>query len=139
MLGPERLIVITDAQAIAGLHNDGGLFEFAGQQAHVVDGAACLVDGTLAGSVLTMDQALRNMLAMTYISLQEAIRMLTLNPAQSAGHASRKGKLQPGYDADLLIFDTSLALQATLCRGRVAFANEKWRGRFADSLTQSLE
>ncbi len=55
MLGPERLIVITDAQAIAGLHNDGGTFEFAGQQAHVVDGAACLTDGTLAGSVLTMN------------------------------------------------------------------------------------
>lgn len=139
MLGPERLIVITDAQAIAGLHNDGGLFEFAGQQAHVVNDAAYLANGTLAGSILTMDQALRNMLAMTYVSLQEAIRMLTLNPAQSAGHASRKGKLQPGYDADLVIFDTSLALQATLCRGQVAFANDKWRSRFADVLTQSLK
>ena len=136
MLGPERLIVITDAQAIAGLHDNGGAFEFAGQQAHVVDGAACLADGTLAGSVLTMHQALRNMLAMTHVSLQEAVRMLTLNPAQAAGHAARKGMLRAGYDADLLIFDTSLILQATLCRGQIAFASEDWKQRFARVLTR---
>jgi len=136
MLGPERLIVITDAQAIAGLHSDGGIFEFAGQQARVVDGVACLADGTLAGSVLTMDQALCNMLAMTHVSLQEAVRMLTLNPAQSAGYAVRKGRLRTGYDADLLIFDASLRLQATLCRGQVAFASEDWQQRLALALPQ---
>ncbi len=135
MLGPERLIVITDAQAIAGLHNDGGAFEFAGQQAHVVDGAARLADGTLAGSVLTMNQALCNMLAMTHISLQDAVRMLTLNPALSAGHAQRKGRLRAGYDADLLIFDSSLSLQATLCRGQLAFAREDWKQRFVGVLS----
>lgn len=136
MLGPERLIVITDAQAIAGLHDNGGPFEFAGQHAHVVEGAACLADGTLAGSVLTMDQALRNMLAMTHVSLQDAVRMCTLNPAQSIGYATRKGRLRTGYDADLLIFDTSLTLQATLCRGQIAFAREDWKSRFARVLTQ---
>ena len=135
MLGPERLIVITDAQAIAGLHSDGSAFEFAGQKAHVVDGVACLADGTLAGSILTMDQALCNMLEMTHVSLQEAVRMLTLNPAQSAGFATRKGRLRTGYDADLLIFDTSLRLQATLCRGQVAFANENWKQRLAMGLS----
>ena len=62
--------------------------------------------------------------------------MFTLNPAQSAGYAMRKGKLQTGYDADLLIFDTSLTLQATLCRGRLAFANENWKQRFAHILTR---
>ncbi len=135
MLGPERLIVITDAQAIAGLHSDGSAFEFAGQKAHVVDGVACLADGTLAGSILTMDRALCNMLEMTHVSLQEAVRMLTLNPAQSAGFATRKGRLRTGYDADLLIFDTSLRLQATLCRGQVAFANENWKQRLAMGLS----
>ena len=135
MLGPERLIVITDAQAIAGLHSDGSAFEFAGQKAHVVDGVVCLADGTLAGSILTMDRALCNMLEMTHVSLQEAVRMLTLNPAQSAGFATRKGRLRIGYDADLLIFDTSLRLQATLCRGQVAFANENWKQRLAIGLS----
>jgi len=136
MLGPERLIVITDAQAIAGLHDNGAAFEFAGQQARVIDGVACLADGTLAGSVLTMDQALRNMLTMTHVSLQEAVRMLTLNPSQSARCAERKGRLRAGYDADLLIFDASLTLQATLCRGQVAFTNENWKQRFTGVLPQ---
>ncbi len=135
MLGPERVVVITDAQAIAGMH-EGGTFEFAGQEAQVVHGAACLADGTLAGSILTMDQALRNMLTMTHVSLQEAIRMLTLNPAQSARIATSKGKLQAGYDADILIFDHSLILQATLCHGRVAFATESWQQRLGKVLLQ---
>ena len=78
-----------------------------------------------------MDQALRNMLSMTDISLQQAIGMLTLNPARAAQVAHRKGCLQAGYDADLAIFDSSLVLQATICRGMVAFATSEWRERFA--------
>ncbi len=128
MLGPERTIVVTDAQSAAGMP-EGNAFEFAGQQAHIAHGAACLADGTLAGSVLTMDKALCNMLAMTSISLQEAVAMLTLNPAQSIRVATRKGRLQVGYDADLLIFDSSLTLQATLCCGRIAYATDEWRKR----------
>jgi N-acetylglucosamine-6-phosphate deacetylase len=127
MLGPERTVIVTDAQAAAGIPN--GTFEFAGQRAEVVSGAARLVDGTLAGSVLTMDCALRNVLDMTHVSLSEAVRMLTYNPAQAAGVDTRKGKLHPGYDADLLIFDEHLTLQATLCRGRIAFATSAWRER----------
>ncbi len=138
MLGPERLIVITDAQAIAGLHDNGEAFAFAGQLVHVIDGAACLADGTLAGSILTMDQALRNMLAMSHVSLQDAVRMLTLNPALSAGYAQRKGRLRAGYDADLLIFDSSLTLQATLCRGQLAFVSEDWKQRFMNVLSSQL-
>lgn len=128
ILGTERIIVVTDAQSVAGTA-EGSIFEFAGQQAHVAHGAARLADGTLAGSVLTMDQALRNMLAMAHVSLQDAVRMLTLNPAQSAHVVTRKGRLQAGYDADLLIFDSALTLQATLCRGKVAFATEVWDRR----------
>jgi N-acetylglucosamine-6-phosphate deacetylase len=127
ILGPERLIVITDAQAGAGVPN--ATFEFAGQATHVSCGAARLADGTLAGSILTMDQALRNMLAHTHVSLVEAVGMLSYNPACSAHMTERKGKLQVGYDADLLIFDTSLTLQATICRGKLAFATDAWRSR----------
>ncbi len=104
MLGPERTVVITDALAGAGLRD--ATFEFAGQPAHVVHGAAHLEDGTITGSVLTMDQALRNILLMTGVSLQQAASMLTFNPARSAQVAQRKGCLQAGYDADLTIFDS---------------------------------
>jgi len=129
LLGPERTIVITDAVAGAGVPNAS--FHFAGQPAKVIRGAARLADGTLTGSVLTMDQALRNMLQMTEVSLQQAVGMLTLNPAQAAQVSHNKGRLQVGYDADLLIFDDSLALQATICRGEVAFATEQWRERLS--------
>ncbi len=127
MLGPRRTVVITDALAGAGLNE--ATFEFAGQPAQVISGAARLADGTLTGSVLTMDQALRNMLAMTPVSLQEAVGMLTYNPACAARVDGRKGCLRSGYDADLLIFDKELRLQATICRGRVAFATNEWRER----------
>ena len=127
LLGPQRTIVITDALAGAGLTDVE--FDFAGQPARVIGGAARLADGTLTGSVLTMDQALRNILSMTGVSLQEAVGMLTFNPAQAVCFSGRKGRLQTGYDADLLIFDPSLTLQATICRGSVAFATEQWRER----------
>jgi N-acetylglucosamine-6-phosphate deacetylase len=129
MLGPERIIVITDALAAAG--SEESTFDFAGQPAKVIRGAARLSDGTITGSVLTMDLALRNVLQMTQVSLQQAVGMLTLNPARAAQVSDRKGRLQIGYDADVLIFDQSLALQATLCRGAVAFATEEWRQRLS--------
>jgi N-acetylglucosamine-6-phosphate deacetylase len=128
ILGPERIIAITDAQSCAGL-TEGETFEFAGQSAHVIDGAVRLSDGTLAGSVLMMTQALRNLLTYTHVTPSQAISMLTANPARSIKVSDRKGMLQPNYDADLLIFDRTFQLQATLCRGKVAFATEAWKRR----------
>jgi N-acetylglucosamine-6-phosphate deacetylase len=129
ILGPQRTVIVTDALAGAGIEN--AEFEFAGQSAKVICGAARLSDGTLTGSVLTMKTALLNVLKYTNVSLREAVAMLSLNPAQSIKLDARKGLLQPGYDADLLIFDQDLALQATICRGKVAFATEAWRERLA--------
>lgn len=128
-LGPQRAIVVTDALACAGLPD--AEFEFNGQPARVIDGVARLADGTITGSVLTMDQALRNIVQIVGVPLREAIGMLTLNPATSAGVADRKGRLAPGYDADLVILDDDLQLQATICRGKLAWAREEWRARLA--------
>jgi N-acetylglucosamine-6-phosphate deacetylase len=129
ILGPDRTIVITDAQAGAG--KEDATFEFAGQPAHIERGAARLADGTITGSILTMDQALRNTLQMTRATLSEAVGMLTLNPARSIHLDDRKGRLQAGYDADLLLFSPDLTLQAAFCRGQLAYATESWRARFA--------
>jgi N-acetylglucosamine-6-phosphate deacetylase len=90
-----------------------------------------LSDGTIAGSVLTMDQALRNVLRLGNVTLSEAVGMLSLNPARAAGVADRKGQLRAGFDADVLIFDQVLTLQATLCRGALAYATDVWRERLA--------
>ena len=135
LLGPKRTIVITDALAAAGIAD--ATFEFAGQRAQVICGAARLADGTLTGSVLTMDQALRNMLNMTGVALPDAVGMLTSNPARAAQVAQHKGSLQVGYDADLLIFDSSLTLQATLCQGKLAYATEQWLTRMSELSTFS--
>jgi N-acetylglucosamine-6-phosphate deacetylase len=129
LLGPQRTVIITDALAGAGVPN--ATFEFAGQRAHVEHGVARLDDGTITGSVLTMDAALRNLLEMTELPLQAVVEMLTRTPARCVGAADRKGLLAPGCDADLLIFDSALTLQATVCKGTLAYATEAWRRRFA--------
>jgi len=81
--------------------------------------------------VLTMDQALRNILAITGLSLRESVGMLTVNPARAAGVGDRKGLLTPGYDADVLIFDGSLTLQATMRGGAFVYATEEWLERLS--------
>ncbi|HEV2109496.1 MAG TPA: N-acetylglucosamine-6-phosphate deacetylase [Thermomicrobiales bacterium] len=126
-LGPGRTVIITDAIAAAGLGNVP--FTLGDQPAHVEGGVARLADGTIAGSILTMDQALRNVLALGGLSLSEAVGMLTHNPARAAGVADRKGLLRPGYDADLVILDHDLNVQATICRGHLAHATESWKRR----------
>jgi N-acetylglucosamine-6-phosphate deacetylase len=128
-LGAGRMVVVTDALPAAGLTE--AIFTFGDQPAQIVGGVARLADGTIAGSLLTMDQGLRNVWAFAGGSLSEAIGMLTLNPARDAGVAGRKGLLQPGYDADLLILDGELQLQATICRGRLAFATPAWQPRLS--------
>ncbi len=123
-LGPGRVVTVTDALACAGLRE--GVFSFGGQQARVVDGAAHLADGTLTGSVLTMDRALGLLVGELGLALPDAVATLTRNPARAAGAAGRKGELRPGYDADLLVFAEGLRLGATLCRGALAYAAPPW-------------
>jgi N-acetylglucosamine-6-phosphate deacetylase len=114
-LGAERTVLVSDALRGAGMA--AGSFEFGGQTVHIAAGAARLPDGTLSGSILTLDQALRNLVHDLAMALPDAVAMLTRNPARAAGVAARKGLLRPGYDADLLVFDAALRLQATYCRG----------------------
>jgi N-acetylglucosamine-6-phosphate deacetylase len=127
-LGPERTVIVTDALACAGLRD--AAFSFGGQQARVVDGVAKLADGTLTGSVLTMDRALALLTRELGLALPAAVGMLTRNPARAARVGERKGAL----DADLLIFDADLRLQATFCRGALAYATPAWQERYRHAL-----
>jgi len=128
LLGTQRVVVITDAQAGAGLPDVE--FEFGGQKARVICGAARLSDGTLAGSALTLDHGLHNVISMTNVTLQDAVAMMTFNPAKAINVADRKGLLHRGYDADFVIFDAkTLTLQATFVRGQLAYASDAWKSR----------
>jgi len=127
-LGSERTVVITDALMGAGVVN--AEFPVFGNMAHIEGGVARLPDGTITGSVLTLDQALHNMLQWLDMPLEEVVGMVTLNPARAAGVADRKGLLQTGYDADLALWDHDLRLHATICRGRLAWATPAWQARW---------
>lgn len=98
--GAERAVLITDALSATGMGD--GRYRLGGFEVEV-RGERCEHDGRLAGSVLTLDRAVRNVMQFTGCELQEAVRLATLNPARVAGFAGRKGQLVEGADADIVV------------------------------------
>ena len=96
--GPEKAVVITDAMEAAGMPD--GEYALGGQRVIVRDGAARLADGTLAGSVLRMPQALRNLILRFAIPPEDAVRMCAAAPADSIGE-KLAGRILPGSPAPL--------------------------------------
>lgn len=121
--GSDRMILITDAMRAKCLKN--GVYDLGGQEVHVKDGLAVLSSGTIAGSVLKMDQALRNMLTFTDATLEDIIQMGAINPALQCGVFDRKGSLEVGKDADFIILDGQNQLVMTVCRGTIAYQREE--------------
>lgn len=117
--GPAETALITDAVAAAGLAE--GAYEFIGRTVTVAEGAVRLPDGTLAGSALTMERAVRNIVTYAGSSRAEAIRMATRTPADIIGVGARKGRLAPGADADLVALDAAGCVQRTWTRGCPAY------------------
>lgn len=109
-----RVLLITDAMRAAGLGD--GESELGGQKVTVKNGEARLENGSLAGSVLTMDTAVRNAVAAGF-SLPEVSRMASLNPAQSVGLKDR-GTLEIGLRADLVVLDATLKVKAVYIAGK---------------------
>ena len=117
--GVERTFLVTDMIAGAGL--GPGQYPLRGQTVTVDATSARLPDGTLAGSVLTMDEAVRNCVNLAEAHLAEACRMASEVPARVMGQ-SAKGRLAPGCDADLVLLDEDLRVLATYVGGQRAFA-----------------
>ncbi|MBQ1965790.1 MAG: N-acetylglucosamine-6-phosphate deacetylase, partial [Clostridia bacterium] len=114
-LKKERLLVVTDSIPVAGLPDGGYRF---GDSAITLRGReARLKDGTIAGSVLTMNQALFNVVTHTDLPFYEAVNLLTRNPADSI-NAHGKGTLEVGKDADILILDSTFQIRSVFCRGK---------------------
>ena len=78
-------------------------------------------EGRLAGSVLTQDRAIRNMIDFTGVTLLEAVRMATLNPAQALRMEHRKGCLQSGADADMVVLEPDGTVVGAMVRGIANF------------------
>jgi N-acetylglucosamine-6-phosphate deacetylase len=114
--GPEGVALVSDATAAAGL--PPGDYRMGELQARVhAEGYATTGQG-LAGSTITLAQALRTSVQKAAIPLRDALRMATATPAQVLGLAGRKGSLQVGGDADLLLLGPDLEVRAVYQRGR---------------------
>ena len=111
---PGKLLLVTDAIRAAGL--GAGQSELGGQVVTVAEGAARLADGTLAGSVLTMDRAVSNAVS-TGLSLSEAVSLATAAPADYLGLDDR-GRLREGARADIVVLDEDLAVKHVYVLGR---------------------
>lgn len=113
--GPEGMVLITDALQAMGLGD--GNYMFGGHHVTVSEGIARLADGTLASSTVTMNEALR-LTEANGISMEDAVRMASTTPAHILGLYS-KGKIEVGYDADLVLMDERYQVQWTMIEGNI--------------------
>lgn len=113
--GFEKLILVTDAMRAKCL--SAGCYDLGGQAVYVNHQRATLADGTLAGSVLTMNQAIKNFIAFTHCTLNEVMKMVAENPAKILGIFSRKGSIAVGKDADLVVLDDQFNVKMVVCGG----------------------
>jgi len=112
---PHRIALITDAVRACGMPD--GKYKLYDHEITVADGAARLADDTLAGSVLTMRCAVQNMVELAGLPLELVIPLATEVPARILNIANTKGKLAPGYDADIVILTDRFEIAATYLRG----------------------
>jgi N-acetylglucosamine-6-phosphate deacetylase len=117
--GIDGIVLVTDMMSAAGCSPG----EYAlGEKKVVVDASSArLEDGTLAGSIITMDEAVRNTARWGGVTVAEALAMATQVPARVIG-LTNAGRLAAGMDADVVLFDLDLHVHATYVRGRQVFA-----------------
>jgi N-acetylglucosamine-6-phosphate deacetylase len=116
--GPEAAVLITDAISATGMPD--GRYRLGPLEVEVKNGR-CEAGGKLAGSVLTMDRAVRNVMRFAHWDLQQAVRLATLNPARVAGLAKR-GKFEAGAAADIVVLSSQGEVRSTIIRGEISEA-----------------
>jgi N-acetylglucosamine-6-phosphate deacetylase len=115
--GADRIALITDATPAAGMIS--GRYRLGPVPVVAQDGTVRLTDGTLAGSTLTMDEAVRHALRVTGLPIADVAACAATTPAGLLGIADRVGSLSPGKVADLVVFDHDLAVRAVLAGGHL--------------------
>ena len=127
--GVDHIALVTDSMRAAGMPEGpsilGGLKD--GQEVVVEGGVAKLPDrSAFAGSVATTDRLVRTMIKDAGVTLPEAVRMMTANPARIMGLDDHKGRLRECYDADLVLFDENINIHRTIINGRTVFDDENF-------------
>lgn len=121
--GKAGLVTITDSIRAKCLQS--GTYDLGGQDVTVKDGEARLENGSLAGSTLKMNDAIRNLITFTGCTISEALQMAAVNPAKQLNVYDRKGSLVPGKDADVVVLDDDLNVVMTFCRGVLAYKQQE--------------
>lgn len=116
-----RMIMITDAMRAQGL--PAGEYDLGGQIVHVTGNEARLKSGALAGSVLTMEQAVKNMFEFTDCGWTDIVKMTSHNAFKSLGMLDTRGLIKDGHPADLVMYDEDKSLTRTIVKGEVYYKN----------------
>ncbi len=119
ILGPERIVLITDGMQAMGLPD--GQYVYNGVEYESKDGTARYKDGTLIGTALGLSELVKRFISFTGCGLDAAVKMVTANPAKVLGLAERKGSIAVGKDADLVLLDDDLSVHETIVGGKVVF------------------
>lgn len=115
--GTDKVLLITDAMMACGMPN--GIYSLGGQEVNVENGAARIKSGSLAGSILTLDKAVRNVYNNSDYPLNEVVKMASYNGAKHCNVEDRKGLIKEGYDADLVIFDEDINVKKVIVNGKL--------------------
>lgn len=127
--GVDRIILVTDAMRGAGMPD--GTYDLGGQSVTVRQGEARLADGTLAGSTLTLERGVRNIMAAADLSPRDALNMASRVPAQALGLQERKGSIAVGKDADLIVLSDDLDVLLTMVAGEIVYRGPIFHRRYA--------
>ncbi len=120
--GLAGVILITDSIQPAGLPDGESMVE--GQKIILKNGEARLMDGTLAGSTLTLVRGLQNFVKASQVPVDDAWICATLNPAKAIHVDEHKGSIAPGKDADLTLVDRNFGVKMTMVEGRIVFRGQ---------------
>lgn len=115
----DKYTLITDAMRAKGMPD--GKSELGGQEVFVNNGEARLADGTLAGSVLKMNVAVKNLVEKAGVSFTDAIDFATYNPAKNIGVLNERGTIEVGKRADLTVLNSDFEVLYTLVNGKIVY------------------
>ncbi|WP_026883180.1 N-acetylglucosamine-6-phosphate deacetylase [Clostridium akagii] len=117
--GKDELVLISDSMRAACMED--GISELGGQKVFVKNNSARLEDGTLAGSILTLEKAVKNVYENTSLKLYEAVALASSNPSKEINIYKHKGSITQGKDADMVIFDKNFNVIQTIVEGNIVY------------------
>lgn len=117
--GRDGIVLITDSQSFAGL--DDGQYELDKRIINVKNGKCSLIDGTLAGSMITLNKAFAIFCDATNTSIDQVWQTASLNPAQAIGISHSKGSIEVGKDADIILIDNKFDVHLTIVEGKIVY------------------